>query len=63
VTCSFCGMPPSRGRKIVRRADGLLICDACVDHVLDALSDPQYVPDPGKRRVGRRIPPRPERER
>jgi hypothetical protein len=47
----------------VRRADGLFICDECVDRVLDALSDTEYVPDPGTRRVGRRIPPQSERRR
>jgi ATP-dependent protease Clp ATPase subunit len=42
--CSFCGRPPTHGRKIVARPDGLFICDDCVDLVLETLSDPTFEP-------------------
>ena len=42
--CSFCGKREARGRKVVRREDGLLICDECVTRVLAALSAPTQPP-------------------
>ena len=36
--CSFCKKGQRRGRKVIRRADGLYICDECVDRVIAALS-------------------------
>ena len=38
-TCSFCQKEETRKRKVVRRADGLSICDECVERVITALSD------------------------
>jgi hypothetical protein len=36
--CSFCNVASSRKRRVIERADGLFICDDCVDRVLSALS-------------------------
>jgi len=36
--CSFCGKGKTRRRKVIRRADGLYICDECAERVIDALS-------------------------
>ena len=37
--CSFCNLPSSRKRRVIQRADGLFICDDCVERVLAALSN------------------------
>jgi predicted SprT family Zn-dependent metalloprotease len=39
--CSFCQQPSSRQRRVIQRADGLFICDQCVERVLAALSNPE----------------------
>ena len=36
--CSFCKKGHTRRRKVIRRNDGLYICDECVNTVIDALS-------------------------
>jgi hypothetical protein len=38
LRCSFCTKGQRRGRKVIRRADGLYICAECVDRVIAALS-------------------------
>jgi hypothetical protein len=35
--CSFCEKGQRRRRKVIRRNDGLYICDECVERVMDAL--------------------------
>jgi hypothetical protein len=37
--CSFCQQASSRTRRVIQRADGLYICDDCVERVLAALSN------------------------
>ena len=36
--CSFCQLPCTRKRRVIQRADGLYICDDCVERVMSALS-------------------------
>lgn len=39
--CSFCQLPSTKKRRVIQRADGLYICDDCVERVLAALSNPE----------------------
>ena len=36
--CSFCNAATTRKRRIIQRADGLFICEECVERVLEQLS-------------------------